>query len=921
MLSVLIVGVLTVAGLVAAGLTAGSVPAEADFVSAPQVYRVQAFTNRVDDVVDELRADLVLKVPHGYVNTQTGALQSVGGNQLRVGYDYGNGNKVSMAYINTMNGSSGALAWARNIDQYFTIHKVITSGDNDYLVMSMEGDMNLPDQDAANNVAGGRKVSLNWYFSFATGSPDGGVWWVPTSLTRLPVDYNVYFGQPNPATITGPQVGMQFDCTYSLWTCAQANWGQALDFGLNSYPPGVLPPNSVAVDIINKNFTSVTSGVTASVSTSYWYAWVHEDGSLVTSINTAPIHITGMTPSYYNNSPNNYASKNTPTSGGPTLAYTAAQGAQGLTNKVGTDGSIDFRSAGGTGYYKLLVWPESQNPSGITGNNGAPYWDLRAQDLFDDNGHVKPWAEAMKWVVGSAYYNYSISMPDAPVIASPSSGSFTNVNNSLTVSGTGTPGNTISLKMKSGGSITDYNDPTLAQLANGDHQGRMVGDVVVDTEGNWTYTYTPATPLRDGDWTVVATQTDQSSGGLNLTSVPSNPDNATAPTKWGVTFTVDTVAPSAVNFTCLASPTESTTPSLAGSGVEPNGSVKVFEGTRLLGDATVAGGNWTYTVAPALPNGNYVLVAKQVDRAGNFSPPSTPSCALQVATDVKIEGTAIVRALEVGSSESLPVDSSNWEITATAGGVTSVVSGGAGATLKRNAVYTVAERLRSTPDPAARNYAQKGQVVCTDGAGDPLPAGVFTAATGQLLIGRTANIAEPIKCAITNQTSEVTLWTARVGGRTVAPPAGWTISAAKADPFSDFVLDQTHRDAGVLPMAYSMTAGTPKGLSLVGLQRLDLTLPSCAAHVDTADQAPQTCWLPLGGAETQDVEVVQGVRNVYRIVAGATSDMPTLPLTGGLGSWLFTVGGAGALAVAAAAYVRRRFTSPRTSRPTGEWVI
>lgn len=80
---------------------------------APMVYKVQGKANRVDEAIDEIRLDFVLKVPHGYVDTTNGNLIVNNGVQLRVGYDYGNGTVRSTRYINTMSSAAGAFDWIR----------------------------------------------------------------------------------------------------------------------------------------------------------------------------------------------------------------------------------------------------------------------------------------------------------------------------------------------------------------------------------------------------------------------------------------------------------------------------------------------------------------------------------------------------------------------------------------------------------------------------------------------------------------------------------------------------------------------------------------------------------------------------------------------------------------------------------------
>ncbi len=905
-------------GSVALTLTPGSVaPAQAaPSDAAPIVYKLQGATDRLGDVIDELRFDAVIKVPHGYVNVETGALQSVNGNQLRVGYDYGDGSRRNMGYRNTLSGgAAGANTWARNMDEWYTIHKVIVSGANDFLVVSLEGDLNIPDTpwNGPNNVVGGLSKTMNLYFSYAAGAPAGSGGdnrWIASAKTVYPMAYQAYFDGITPYAKTGPQIGMAWDNIYAFWSGAQANWGQVLDYGLNSGPEGVLPPNSLAVDLMNRAYQSATLGAAGSVSDSFWYAWVHEDGSLVTDLNTDPIHFTWATPSARHNWwPTSM--KNIPAAAGKqTLAYSPEQGALGLTTKTGVDGSIDFREAGGTGYYRLAVWPEAHDPVTVNADRGAPSIAYAATDLFDASGQMTAVAEDQKWIAASAYYKYNVPLPPAPVIEQPADGSFTQVNSPIEITGTGEPGHTITLKWKAGEPTSDFNDPNLTTLVDGDHAGILASDVVVQDDGTWKFTYTPETAPGDGRYSIAAVQTEHTSG-FDLTSDPSNPNDATVPTAWGVSFTIDTVAPAPPTFDCLVSPTQDTTPTFTGGGVEPGATVFVYQDGDLtpLGEAVVTGTTWAWTVEPALENGTYSFTARQVDRAGNVSEPSAPACELQVATDVPTEGVKLVPEVAFGDPVLPTVDPTNWEITATADGVSQVLSNGSAVDLERGITYTIGERLRrsAAPDAAAANYRQLGALECLDADAQPLPPGIVDAATSTLTIGLEDQISEPVTCQIRNQTAHVSFVTQRVGGQTASPSEGWELTGVHSGGEATFALDAASVSAEALPTEFALTATAPEGLSLIGFEQLNLADPTCAPLANTAVTAPSECWVPLdpgsnGGATA---EVPQGAHTVYRVLAAAPADMPALPMTGGLGSWLFTAGGVAATLVAALALWRR----------------
>lgn len=906
---------LAATGAVSVDLSTQAPAAHAADTDSPQVYKVQAFWDRIDGDVDEVRADVVIRVPHGYVNPETGALQTVNGQRLRVGHDYNTGTtRKSHGYINTISGGqAGAAAWAANRDEYFTIHKVLVSGRYDFLVMSIEGDIDITNAPAATNVPGGLESTLRFYFSYDTGNPGTSTGWISSALTTEPMTFFWYYGSRVSSSISGPQFRIPWDNIQGLWSGGQANWGTVLDFGLGGYAPGVLPPNSIGLDLVNNATRNAApeSGPTGSIAESFWYAWVHEDGSLVQSLNTSPIRVTGNSPRDDRSSAERFIVKNMNQSvrpNAPTVSRTPDQAAQGVSDRVGVDGTVDFTDAGGNGYYRFVTWPEARDPLTPNSSSGAVETLYSSADLFDPSGQMTARGAREGWTAASVYYKFDIPLPDPPVIEVPTAGSHTNQNGQVVISGTGTPGHTISLKFTPGETITDYNDPSLTLIANGEHEGVQEGDIVVDSEGNWTFTYVPSPVLADGSYTVVAVQTDQTPGNFHLTSDPSNPDNEEAPAKWGVTFTIDTVAPDAPAFVCPATPTEETAPTFTGSGIESGAKVFISQDGERIGEATVTGTDWSYTVDPALTNGTYVFTVTQVDAAGNESAVSAPPCELRVAVAVPGTGTKVVVPVQYPDPALPEAAAENWEITLTDGDDTVVMSGGTPAQLKRDTVYTVGERLRADPAPeaSAARYTQLGELVCVDGEGTPLPDGVVDPDASTVTVGSELDVAEPVACTLSNQAAQVSFVTQRLGGQTTVPAAGWTLGVTGSEPgYSSALTDTTPSDVA-RPGDASLTAGIPAGLSLVGIQALDLTRAECAAHAPDATAAPQDCWLTVEGAGDPSATLAQGTHLVFRLVAAAPVDLPALPITGGLGSWVFMAGGVAVFALAGGTYLRRR---------------
>ena len=121
---------IAVAALIAPAPDALETPAQAAPVPAPEVTFFHGYNEKIDDLIDELRLSLVLKVPRGYVDEQTLELKPVDGKYLRVGYDHYGGDSggtggTRQPIHQYFRCSVGHCAGAKNVDPYFTIHKVI----------------------------------------------------------------------------------------------------------------------------------------------------------------------------------------------------------------------------------------------------------------------------------------------------------------------------------------------------------------------------------------------------------------------------------------------------------------------------------------------------------------------------------------------------------------------------------------------------------------------------------------------------------------------------------------------------------------------------------------------------------------------------------------------------------------------------
>lgn len=131
----------------------------------------------------------------------------------------------------------------------------------------------------------------------------------------------------------------------------------------------------------------------------------------------------------------------------------------------------------------------------------------------------------------------------------------------------------------------------------------QLGTATADANGAWHYT---TLALPDGKHSLTATDT--------VSGVTSKASTA-------LDVTVDTAAPDAPVL--LSDPTTHNRATVSGTA-EAGSSIKLYEGTALLGTATVASdGDWSVTT-PNLKHGSHTFTATATDAAGNTSALSQP---------------------------------------------------------------------------------------------------------------------------------------------------------------------------------------------------------------------------------------------------------------------------------------------------------
>jgi hypothetical protein len=183
------------------------------------------------------------------------------------------------------------------------------------------------------------------------------------------------------------------------------------------------------------------------------------------------------------------------------------------------------------------------------------------------------------------------------------------------------------------------------------------------------------------------------------------------------TVTVNATVPTATVSITAAALTGDTTPSLSGTvtGTLATGDVvRVYDGSSLLGNATVTGSNWTFTPETALSEGAHSFTAVVQNTGGNqgafstaasttidITAPTAPAINT-VATDNTVnalEASSIISgtneagatvALSIGGlTKAATVNGSSWTYTLTGADITAMAQG--------------AETLSATQTDAAGN--------------------------------------------------------------------------------------------------------------------------------------------------------------------------------------------------------------------------
>jgi hypothetical protein len=147
--------------------------------------------------------------------------------------------------------------------------------------------------------------------------------------------------------------------------------------------------------------------------------------------------------------------------------------------------------------------------------------------------------------------------------------------------------------------------------------GKAIGTAHVDADGNWSFK--PETPLTEGEHSLSAVVSDEAGN--------------VGPESESITFTVDTVAPSAPDNMTISDDetgeaiiipnggtTDDTTPVFSGDSQTPGDVITIYDGDNVVGSATVdSEGKWAFTPETPMRGGEHDFSITATDEAGNES--------------------------------------------------------------------------------------------------------------------------------------------------------------------------------------------------------------------------------------------------------------------------------------------------------------
>ncbi len=278
---------------------------------------------------------------------------------------------------------------------------------------------------------------------------------------------------------------------------------------------------------------------------------------------------------------------------------------------------------------------------------------------------------------------------------------------------------------------------------------------------------------------------------------------------------------------------------------------------------------------------------------GAYSRISVYIVTAPAAAKPQITGAKTIAPVEHGTLGEL--SAKNWELTITDPGGTTQVLSDIGIELTPGTKYIVSERIKPNALLDAKFYMRKGNISCVDADQQPLGSSVFNSADGTLAPQASSG---QIACTITNQSAQVSLYTANLRNT-----GGLKLGFDHADSAYDLDLTGQITASFARPGSYTLRASIPSDFAFLEIEQLNLA--TCASHANDPTSAPKSCWVTVSDSQVKSgFAIAQGKHYVFRI--SGSYDLPIIPVTGGLGTYLFVVAGSGILVAALGLHLTRR---------------
>ncbi len=424
---------------------------------------------------------------------------------------------------------------------------------------------------------------------------------------------------------------------------------------------------------------------------------------------------------------------------------------------------------------------------------------LLGEGQADSNGN---WSIELDTQLSDALHSFTAVAIDAAGNASDPSATFTLTVDTLVpvapvlVSVLDDVGTEVAL---TSGQLTNDARPTLSGTAEAGttvnvYDGTtLLGSATVGANNAWTFT--PQSPLADGEHTLTVTTTDAAGNVSPATSGFVINVDATAPVAPAITSVVDDTG-SVQGPVLNGNPTNDTRPTLNGTA-EAGATVRIYDGETLVGETTAnAEGQWTLDqTSIALEDGEHNFTATATDAAGNLSAAS-PVTSITVDTiapgapdsfTILNNGNTLTGRGEAGST--ITVRDGNTVIG------TGVVNDTGSFSITLTTPKANGELLTATATDSAGNSGAEGQFVAPDTTPPAVPVITdvvdnVTAVTGTITDGQTTNDATPLIRGTGPANATIQLYSGSdlVGTTQVSAEGTWEIQLTTALPDGGHVL-------------------------------------------------------------------------------------------------------------------------------------